>query len=139
MALSALDDKSRNPDRASLDGVLGKAAVAWHQLVAHVERQHAPIIQQWSFSSAKYGWSLRLRHLERVVLYLTPQEGRFLVGVVLGEKAATAAHERGLHASVLALIDDAPRYAEGRGIRVTVTRVGDLRAVRQLVALKMAT
>jgi hypothetical protein len=39
---------------------------------------------------------------------------------------------------VLALVDAAPRYAEGRGIRLSVTRVEDLAAIQELVAVKMA-
>ena len=138
MALSALDDRTRRPERAALDGVLGRAAGFWHELVTEVARGHAPVTQQWNFAGAKNGWSLRLRHRERVILYLTPQEGRFLVGVVLGEKAARAAREGGEPQSVRALIEAAPRYAEGRGIRFTVSRAADLRTARRLVALKMA-
>ena len=69
---------------------------------------------------------------------MTPQLGHFMVGVVLGERAAKAAHEAGLPDGVLALIDNAPAYAEGRGIRVPVTSEDDLAPVRQLVAIKLA-
>jgi hypothetical protein len=37
---------------------------------------------------------------------------------------------------VLALIDDAPRYGEGRGIRLVVSNEEDLAAARMLVELK---
>ncbi|MBZ5590005.1 MAG: DUF3788 domain-containing protein [Acidobacteriia bacterium] len=138
MALSAFDDKSRPPGPPAIKHVLGKAAVLWVQLISHVAENHGPITEQWNFAGAKYGWSLRLRQGERVVIYMTPQAGGFLAGVVLGEKAASAAHESGLPAAVLAFIDSAPRYAEGRGIRLPVASRGDLRTVQQLVALKMA-
>ena len=138
MALSAFDNKSQKPDAAELEQVLSKSAKFWQQLVAHVTECHAPITEQWNFSGAKFGWSLRLRRKDRVVLYLTPQAGQFLVGVVLGEKAAQAAHASGLSQFVLTLIDSAPKYAEGRGIRVPVASKADLLAVQQLAALKMA-
>jgi hypothetical protein len=73
-----------------------------------------------------------------VVLYMTPQVGQFLVRVVLGENAVAAAREASLPEAVLAIIDGAPRYAEGRGIRVPVTSEDDLAPVRQLVAIKLA-
>ncbi|MBK9305378.1 MAG: DUF3788 family protein [bacterium] len=72
------------------------------------------------------------------MLYMTPQAGAFQLGLVLGEKAAQAAHEMDLPDSVLPLIDAAPRYAEGRGIRLPVVTGDDLAAVRALAALKMA-
>jgi hypothetical protein len=138
MALSAFDGKSRPPSPAELKKVLGKSAGLWDQLISHITESSPPITEQWNFSGAKFGWSLRLRRKDRIVLYMTPQAGVFLVGIVLGEKAAKAAHESSLPDSVLTLIDGAPRYAEGRGIRLAVATRRDLLAVKQLAALKMA-
>ncbi len=137
MALSAFDDPALPPAPASLRKSLGDAARSWTDLVAHVAATCPPIEEAWSFSGAKYGWSLRLKRGERVLVYLTPQEGRFLAGFVLGEKAIAAATGNGLPPAVLSLLDAAPRYAEGRGIRVTVGPGDDLSTVRHLVALKV--
>jgi hypothetical protein len=46
--------------------------------------------------------------------------------------------KQGLAADVLAIIESAPRYAEGRGVRVTVATKRDARAVEDLAAAKMA-
>ena len=138
MALSAFDDKSRPPDAAEVKDVLGTSAGLWDRLIAHVAENHDPITEEWSFSGATNGWSLRLRRKERGVVYMIPQAGGFLAGVVLGEKAASAAHERDLPDAVLRLIDAAPRYAEGRGIRLRVATRGDLRTLQRLIELKMA-
>ena len=138
VALSAFDDKSPPPAPGELAAVLGRALGTWDDLIAHVEATYPPITQLWNFAGAKYGWSLRLKCKDRVVLYMTPQAGVFLLGLVLGEKTAQAAHEMELPDSVLPLIDAAPRYAEGRGIRLPVITGDDLAAVRALAALKMA-
>ncbi len=137
MALSAFDDKSRPPEPAELKAVLGKSALLWDQLISHIATKYAPVTELWNYSGAKYGWSLRLKRKDRVVLYMTPQAGCFLVGIVLGDKAAQAAHRSGLSDSVLALIDNAPRYAEGRGIRLSVAHRNELLPVQQLAAVKM--
>jgi len=138
MALSALDDGSRPPEAAEIRGVLGKSAALWDRLIARVAGEHGGITEQWNFSGAKVGWSLRLREKGRVVVYMTPQAGAFLVGIVLSERAASAARRGDVPESVRALIDGAPRYAEGRGIRLTVASRGDLATVLELVALKTA-
>lgn len=57
--------------------------------------------------------------------------------MVLGEKAAQAAHDEGAPVAVLAAIDGAPKYAEGRGIRLSIATAGDVSIVRELVRLKM--
>jgi hypothetical protein len=81
---------------------------------------------------------LRLKRKERVVVYMTPQAGQFLVGVVLGEKAVDQARQHALPDAVIALIDGAPRYAEGRGVRLVVGAADALATARQLVAIKMS-
>jgi amphi-Trp domain-containing protein len=138
MALSVFDDKSRKPDPDDLEQVLGRSSVHWHSLVARMAAAYPPLDEAWNFSGAKWGWSLRLKQKKRAILYMTPCEKHFLVGFVLGEKAVEAAHERTLSRSLLTTIDKAPRYAEGRGVRIKVKSTHDLVSVVALAAVKMA-
>jgi hypothetical protein len=137
-SLSAFGEKAHPPTAALLHRCLGPAASAWVALAAHVERSFGPTTEQWNFAGAKYGWSLRLKQKERVVLYLIPQTGRFLVGIVLGARAVAAAQDAELPAAVLEALAAAPRYAEGTGLRLPVSAANELPAVQKLVALKMA-
>ena len=137
MALSVFDDKSKQPQAAELKKVLGASAKLWNQLISHVTKQHPPITQIWNYSGAKYGWSLRLKHKDRIVVYMTPQVGVFQAGIVLGEKAILAARQIRLPSRVQVVIDNAPRYAEGRGIRVTVATSDDLQDIQIMVGMKM--
>ena len=137
MALSAFDDPARPPVPAGVRRCLGDAASLRTDLVAHVAATCPQVEEAWNFSGAKFGWSLRPKKVERVLVYLTPQEGRFLVGLVLGEKAVASAKEKNLPPALLEVLDAAPRYAEGRGIRVTIAPGDDLATVRHLVALKV--
>ena len=139
MSLSVFAEKSGPPDATALAAVLRAAAPLWAELVAHIEAAHPPIEARWNFSGAKFGWSLRLVRRDRIVLYLIPQADGFLAGVVLGERAAAAARDAGLPETVLALLDAAPRYAEGRGIRVPVAGRADVAAIERLAALKLAS
>jgi hypothetical protein len=139
MALSAFEDKGKKPEAKELDRVLGASAALWKQLVDDIGRSHPPIAEVWNFAGTKSGWSLRLKRKDRVVLHMTPQSGHFLVGIVLGDKAAKAAHGGGLPAAVVGLIDSAPRYAEGRGIRLPVVSPEDLHAAEKLAAIKMVS
>jgi Protein of unknown function (DUF3788) len=138
MALGAFYDSSTPPSPAALRKALGRSARLWDQLVSGVAEAHYPITEQWNFGGAKFGWSLRLRRKDRTVLYLIPQEKGFLAGVVLGEKAVTAAHASGLPPLILTLLDATPRYAEGRGLRLPVATRRDVDSVLGLVAAKMS-
>jgi hypothetical protein len=138
MALSAFDDKQQPPSPGDLEAMLAKSARHWTRIVDAISENYPPIEQAWNFSGAKYGWSLRLKQKDRIVLYLIPQARQFLAGVVLGEKAVKAARAAKIPAEVIALIDAAPVYAEGRGIRFPVTSAEDVRACLALTSLKMA-
>lgn len=139
MALSAFDDKSQEPQSADLQVMLGRSGAHWDNLVAHIAAEFAPLDTTWGFAGAKWGWSLRLKQKKRTVLYMTPCRKHFLVGFALGEKAVKAAHAIPLSESILAAIDGATRYAEGRGVRIAVRTKRDLAAVKELAAVKMAS
>jgi len=138
MALSALDDKSQEPRMADLENTLGRSFTYWNSLVSHIETTFPPLEKIWGFAAAKWGWSLRLKRKKRTVLYMTPCHKHFLVGFVLGEKAVKAAHACTLPDSILAVIDQAPKYGEGRGFRIEVRTMPELAAVKKLASVKMA-
>lgn len=136
MALSAFTDKAHQPTEKDLRSVLGRAYTAWVRLIELVSDRIVPISQVWGFTSASTGWGLRLKRKDRVILYMTPCEDHFLVSTALGEKAVIAAHERKLPATVLQAIDAAPKYAEGRGVRLKVRQVREVAALATLAEIK---
>jgi hypothetical protein len=138
MALSAFADKAHPPRDDEVAGVLAGAAPLWNDLRARIAGRFAPLSANWGFSGAKYGWGLRLVQGKRTVLHMTPRDGHFLASCALGEKAARAAHAEGLPAPMLALLDAAPRYAEGRGVRIEVRIARDVADVERLAVVKMA-
>ena len=138
MALSAFDDRSREPQAEELGEVLGRAGARWRELVEHLAAEYEPLDADWTFAGANWGWSLRLKRKKRAILYLTPRERHFLAGFALGEKAVAAAHGSGLPDPVLEIIDGARKYAEGRAVRLEVRTKKDVEVVRKLAAVKMA-
>ncbi len=133
MALSAFDDKARSPTDDQLRSTLGKAYGPWVRLLALVAERIDPSTELWKFST---GWSLRVVHKDRVIMYMTPRQNQFLVSFALGEKAVAAAHAARLSASVLELIEAAPRYAEGRGFRISVRNGSQLTTLARLAQIK---
>jgi hypothetical protein len=100
--------------------------------------KHGVADQEWKSSSPKYGWSVRLKLKQRTIVYLAPGEGCFLASFVLGDRAVAAAHKISLPESVVKAIAEAPRYAEGTGVRLIVRKPGDLPAIRKLAEVKLA-
>lgn len=136
MALSAFDEKLRPPTADDLRATLGKAYAPWVQLIALVAERIRPVTELWAFTSANTGWGLRLRHKDRVILYMTPQENQFLVSFVLGDKAIAAAHEARVSPTILKAVSAAPRYAEGTGVRITVKSTRQVSGLAKLAEIK---
>ncbi|MGK2858898.1 MAG: DUF3788 family protein [Thermoanaerobaculia bacterium] len=137
MALSAFDDPAQPPSPDELRHALGPSAGLWAALLEHVHSAHAPLSEIWRHAGARFGWSLRLLRKERVILYLTPQRGAFLVGLALGERAAQSAEAGFLPPLARAALAAAPKYAEGRGIRLSVTTDAQLQAAQALIPYKL--
>jgi len=137
MAFSIFEDKKHEPTQPQLDEALGRSATHWKALVEHARSEYAPLTEEWGFSGAKWGWSLRLKRKKRTIVYLTPRAKHFVAGFALGEKAVVALRDAGLPAEVEQVIDEAPRYAEGRGVRLEVRTKRDLDVVKRIAAAKM--
>ncbi|HEX6810387.1 MAG TPA: DUF3788 family protein [Planctomycetota bacterium] len=136
--MGALLDEAARPTDRSLAGVLGRSHAAWTRLRTALQAAHGPMVEQWHFAGKAFGWSFRLRQGKRVLVYLLPCRSSFLASFALGEKACLAARTSGIPAPVLALIEAAPRYAEGRGVRIPVRTQKDVDAVLRIAALEAA-
>ena len=136
MALSAFSDGTKPPSDGELRSVLGKAYNPWAKLLSLVGDRIGPMNEVWGYTSASTGWGLRVRHKERVILYMTPQQNQFLVSFALGEKAVAAAGSAKLSAGVRQAIDEAPRYAEGRGVRLEIRNSSQLASLATLAHIK---
>ena len=60
------------------------------------------------------------------------------MGFALGEKAVMAAHDSPLPGSILTVIEEAKKYAEGRAVRIEIKSKKDLEIAKKLAAIKMA-
>ncbi len=138
MALSIFDDRTHQPDDADLALVLTGTYELWNELRAAIAARFGPVTETWGFSSASTGWGLRLAGPKRTVLHLTPLRGSFLASFALGERAVSTARAAGLSSAVLEAIAAAPRYAEGRGVRLAVRSAGDVPDIVRLAEVKMA-
>jgi len=139
MALSIFDDKTKPPKDADLATALKDSFLFWNELKKLIALRFKPLSIEWGYTSKTTGWGMRLKNRETTILYMTPRDGHFLASFALGEKAVKAAHEDDLPLSVLKIVDNAKKYAEGRGVRLEVRDGRDVRNVEKLAAIKMST
>ena len=126
------------PTAAELTAALGSSAKVWTELVDEFATKYDLAIQEWKSSSPKYGWSLRLLQKKRTIVYLSPCQDCFRVAFILGDKAVKFLKQRNPPKTLAKLIDDAPRYPEGTGIRLMVSGQKEMPVIRKLAEAKLA-
>ena len=134
MSPNAFIGRTKPPTDEELSTELGAARALWDELLTEL----ALPIQEWNSYSPKAGWSLKLKLKKRTILYLAPCHGSFRVAFILGAKAVEAARQSKLSKALLKIIDEAPRYPEGTGVRLEIAAHKDLAAVKKLAEVKLA-
>jgi uncharacterized protein DUF3788 len=137
VALSAFDDKSCPPADRTLREVLGDASALWTRVKTDLQLAYGPLAEEWHFAGKSYGWSLRLKQQKRTLVHMTPCRAYFLASLALGDKACHAARSLGLPRSLLDMIQRAPKYVEGRGVRIPIRRGVDVEHLERLTAIKL--
>ena len=122
------------PTDEELSRELGAARALWDELL----RELAAPLNEWYSYSVKAGWSVRAKQGKRTIAYCIPCKGAVEVSFALGEKAIAAAKQTRLSAAAVKLLDAAPRYAEGAGVRFAIRAKRDLALVKTLAAAKVA-
>jgi hypothetical protein len=134
---NAFIGRTETPTDADLAGALGVTKPLWDGLIAGMAERHGVAIQEWRSYSPKHGWALRLKRAKRTILWMAPFEGSFEVLFILGERAVQAARQSGLSARLLRILDEAPRYPEGTGVRLHIKGPRDIPAVSKLAVVKL--
>jgi hypothetical protein len=135
MPTNAFIGKRSKPTGAELSTVLGRSMNNWNNLLAELADKEGIHEQEWSSYSPKAGWSLKVKKGSRTILYLSPCKDMFRASLALGDKAAKAAIKAG-PARLVKLIQQAPKYAEGTGVRIEVKSAGDIPLVIALAHCK---
>ena len=138
MSPNAFIGKTEQPTGEELAAALGPARATWNQLLADLAQEYGANVHEWNSYSPKAGWSLRVKRKARTIVWLGPREGSFLAAFILGGKAMQTARASQLPKRIIKILETAPQYPEGTGVRVPVKTLKDLAAVRTLAAIKLA-
>jgi hypothetical protein len=139
MSTSVFTDKSAEPDAARLAEALGATAPIWSELRDYLETEYGPLTDEWKFYGEKSGWLGKTLRKKRNLFFLTPLDGYFRLGFVLGDKAVAVIEESDVSDEIKQELRDARKYAEGRGLVVEVRKPEDIEPVKILVEIKLKT
>jgi len=137
MKPNAFIGRTKAPSDADLAAALGTVKPLWDEIVVGMAEELGLTGSEWKSYGVKHGWALQLRRGKRNIVHLAPCEGSIRVLFILGDRAVAAARATKLGARAAKLIDDAPRYPEGTGIRLEVSRPRQISLVRKLARIKL--
>ncbi len=130
--------KVQPPTDQELKAFLGSAGVLWSAILHAVEETISPLDSEWMPSKSEFGRICLLQHKKRTLLYVTPEKEKIRIAIVLGERAYGLAMSSSLPAAIKKMFSEAKPYAEGRGIRFSVSSLSDVSTIKELVRIKTA-
>ncbi len=137
MLVNAFVGKREEPGEAEVAAELGATKAYWDRLLKKLATEFDCDGREWHSYSQKAGWSLKVKHKERTIVYLSPSRGSFMASFALGDKAVKSARQAGLPQRALDIIEHAKRYAEGTAVRIDVHGSKDVAVVEKLAAIKL--
>jgi len=135
--LSIFIDKTIIPTDKDLVEKLGSKYKLWQQIHDLVLIKCPNGLAEWSYSGLKYGWSFRIKDKKRAIIYLLPRDQYFKVAFVFGDKAVSKIMESEISNDIKTEINQATKYAEGRGIRIDVKNNSVIFDIEHLIDIKL--
>jgi hypothetical protein len=135
---SIFTDKNIKPVTESLKAALGETFEIWKDFVEFTYQNYPEAIEEWNFSSEKFGWGFRIKDKKRVLIYLLPRDKFFKVAFVFGQKATDQILESTISEDIKKELMAAKVYAEGRGIRIDIKDNSNIKDIYQLIKIKIA-
>ena len=127
------------PSKKDLIEKLGGTYPQWIQIQAFVIEKYPDGLKQWNHSAKKYGWNYRIKDKKRTILYFLPRDSFFRVAFVFGQKATNQIlQSNSIPKEIKTELEQATKYAEGRGIRIEVKNDSLITAIKKLIEIKLA-
>lgn len=136
--ISIFQDKATKPTDKDLVDRLDSTYNLWIQLQDYVMERYPSGLAEWNYPGKKYGWSYRIKDKKRAIIYFLPRDKHFKVAFVFGQKATDLIVESDISIGIKTELEQATKYAEGRGIRIEVKDNTKMADIKKLVVIKLA-
>lgn len=135
--LSIFQEKDTKPTSDLLAEKLGSTYKIWIQIENYVMDKYPAGLQEWYYSGKKFGWNYRIKDKKRAIIYFLPRDNYFKVAFSFGEKATAAVLNSDISSDIKTELEQARKYAEGRGIRIEIKDELILPDIKQLIDIKL--
>lgn len=125
------------PDEAALAAEIGETKEVLDRICSFIETETGQLTKEWKHYGQKSGWTLKLLSKKRNLLFVGPEDGYFVIAFVFGDRAVEAVVKSQLPETIKNDLQNARKYAEGRGIRFEIRDGRELESVLQLIRIKI--
>lgn len=94
-------------------------------------------LAEWNYPGKKYGWSYRIKDRKRAIIYFLPRQDFFKVAFVFGQRAYDAIMQSDIDPKIKTTLQQAVKFAEGRGIQLEVSSSTQFKDIEKLIDLKL--
>jgi len=134
---SIFNDKQLQPTNEMLLEAMGDAKIHLDEIIRFVETEFGECHTEWKFYGAKTGWSLKVFHKKRNILFVGPETAYFRVAFAFGERAYAKIMESDLPEYIKTQLAEATVYVEGRQLRLEIKTAADTVPLLQLIKIKL--
>ncbi|MGV8091286.1 MAG: DUF3788 family protein [Mangrovibacterium sp.] len=132
---SIFTDKNKLPNDNDLKESLDDTYQLWQMIRNYVISKYPKGFEEWSCS--KYGWSFRIKDKKRAIIYFLPRDKYFKIAFVFGQKATDAIMVNDISSEIKKELEQSPKYAEGRGIRIDIKNDILISDIKKLIEIKL--
>ena len=122
------------PSDAELKRMLGNSFSEYEDLLSLT----ASLPHEWMFYGPKYGWKIKIFTKAKVLLYLTPKENLFTVGLAVRDTEREVLLKSKLSKTAKDELKSAKRYPEGYPLHFDVRTKNDMTPVNLVVETLMS-
>ncbi len=130
-------DKNQKPNDENVKNALGKTYDIWDGIKKSLSLEYGELTEEWKYYSKNSGWTMKLLLKKRNLLFFTPYNNSFAVSLIFGDKAVTEVNNSRIPQNIKDDLNNAVKYAEGRGIRIEVKIKKDALYVIELIKIKI--
>ena len=95
-------------------------------------------VEEWKYYGIKNGWVLKTFLKKRNLFFIVIYHGYFRISFVFGDKAVDSILESNVSDETKQSLNEARKYAEGRGISFDIFDSKHLDDIKKLIRIKVA-
>ena len=139
MSENVFTTREIQPDDEMVKEKLGANYAHLENIRQFIDDEIGATTREWKFYGKKHGWNMKTFLKKRNLFFIVIYDGYFRIGFVFGEKAVKIVLDSDIDQSLKKELEEARKYAEGRGIAIRVDNPECLKDIKELVRIKVSS